>query len=203
MINYFQKQYNYYFYGVLDLTGKKEISSFYYCKNKHIKKIIIGNTIENCGRFSFGFCNNLKEIDFSNSIIKKISYACFCDLNYLKTIYLPENIELLEKYSFSSCKSLKSIHLENVKIIENSAFSGCINLESIFLNGIEKIGNYSFLFCMKLNRIVISDSIQEINNDAFYEHYNEIEITCPDQFYDFFLRKFPNAKINHNDYLIK
>ena len=39
MINYVQKQYNYYFNDILDLTGEIKPESFYYTRDERIKKI--------------------------------------------------------------------------------------------------------------------------------------------------------------------
>ena len=181
IINYFQKQYNYYVHGILDLTGKTKIKEFYYGGNKRIKKLIIGNTVESIGKSGFIDCINLQEIDFTNSIIKEIPEDCFCWCKSIKTIYFSENIKIIKEFVFL-----------------------CNSLESIFLTGVENIDKFAFFYCLKLNRIEISDSIQVIHEEAFNGHYNEIKITCPDQFYDYFLEKFPNAKINQDcEYLIK
>ena len=182
MINYFQKQYNYYFYGILDLTDKKYIEPFYRWNNKNIKKIIIGNTIVNIGYHSFRRCNTVQEIDFSNSIIKKISFGSFSIMPCLKTIYLPENIELIENFSFCWCSSL----------------------ESIYHYGIKRICSQAFLNCNNLKKIFISDELHTISTDAFTENMSkDIEITCPEIFRNTFLNIYPNASINENTYILK
>ena len=180
MINYFQKQYNYYIHGILDLTGKTKIGVFQ--NNKHIKKIIVGNTIKRFEEYSFNECINLEEIDFTNSIIDGIPKDCFSDCVSLETIYLPENIKFIDEFAFYTS-----------------------SLKSIFLNGVEKIDKFAFFFNYSLSRIEISDSIQVIHEDAFNNSLSfKIEIRCPDRFYDYFLEKFPNAKINQDyEYLIK
>jgi hypothetical protein len=63
--------------GTLDLTGIKEINKNDYSNNKKLKKIIIGNTLEEMKNCSFYECTNLEEIDFSNTILKGISEQCF------------------------------------------------------------------------------------------------------------------------------
>ena len=53
----------------LDLNGIKEVNQNYYFQNKKLKKLIIGNTLEELEFSTFYECSNIKEIDFSNTTI--------------------------------------------------------------------------------------------------------------------------------------
>ena len=227
MIHFFDKQYNYYVNGILDLNGKICLEEYqiHLFNMKNIEKLVIGSSITKLDSFYFSKCFNLKEIDFSNSIINKISFGCFVKCLSLKILYLPPNIICIDGFAFFGCLSLETVHQENVKIIENDSFRECISLESIFLENVEiirnnafyectslesillknikKIHNNAFLKCNSLKKIEIGKFIQKIDKNAFDGHENEIEITCPIKFYSYFLKRFPNAKINQNEYLIK
>ena len=160
--------------GTLDLTGIKEINQNDYSNNKKLKKLIIGNTLEEMGEYSFCGCENLEEIDFSNTILKEISKRCF-----------------------QSCLSLKSINLpSSIKSIRDWAFPFCPNLESIILEDVNEIGFEAFSYCYH--------SKDDVNLEKIYifleKSKNEnIKITCPDKYVDYFKKRFPKSEIN-NDY---
>ena len=166
--------------GTLDLTGIKEINiNDYYC-NQKLKKLIIGNTLEKIQEGSFYGCSNLEEIDFSNTILKKISEQCF-----------------------ESCTSLKSIHLpSSIKSIEYDDFRNCDNLESVILDGVNEIGYYAFGYCHNLKEFIFYEDIKNLEkNNIFYEisENQKIKITCPEQHINYFKKRFLKSEIN-NDY---
>ena len=166
--------------GTLDLTGIKEINENSYYGNKKLKKLIIGNTLEKMGNCSFQLCINLEEIDFSNTILKEISYQCFY-----------------------SCTSLKSIHLPmSIKFIGTFSFKNCHNLEYVILNGINEIGFNSFENCDSLKEFVFYEDIENLEEKEFFYGIlvkQQIKITCPDKYIDYFKKRFPESEIN-NDY---
>jgi hypothetical protein len=171
--------------GTLDLTGIKKINDYDYFKNKKLKKLIIGNTIEKIGEYSFFDCLNLEEIDFSNTILKEISYQ-----------------------SFYSCSSLKSIHLpSSIKFIRTFAFGRCDNLESVILDGVNKIGLYAFRCCDNLKEFVFYEDIENFKEKNIFigiQENQKIKITCPEKYIDYFKKQFPESEINNdNQYVLK
>ena len=130
-------------------------------------------------------CSNLEEIDFSNTILKKINFRCF---------------EL--------CKSLKSIHLpSSIKYIEYYAFSNCHNLESVILDGVNKIYKYAFHYCHNLKEFFFYEDIRNLEENNIFNGISEkqkIKITCPDKYVDNFKKRFPESEINNNyEYVLK
>ena len=173
--------------GTLDLTGIKEINKYnYYSNNQKLKKLIIGNTLENIGHSSFYQCTNLEEIDFSNTILKGIDYQCF---------YL--------------CTSLKSINLpSSIKYIDTWSFRYCHNLESVILEGVYGIGYFSFQNCYHLEEFIFYEDIKYLNeiNDIFngISDNQKIKITCPEKNINYFKKLFPESEINNdNQYVLK
>ena len=166
--------------GTLDLTGIKEINGYTYSNKKKIKKLIIGNTLEKIKICSFFGCSNIEEIDFSNTILKEISDECF-----------------------QLCTSLKSINLpSSIKSIGVWAFKNCTNLESVILDGVNKIMFGAFQNCYNLKEFVFYEDIENLEqNNIFYEisEKQQIKITCPNKYVDYFKKLFPESEIN-NDY---
>ena len=170
--------------GTLDLTGIKEINGYNYRHNKKLKKLIIGNTLKVIGCNSFELCTNLEEIDFSNTILKQINYCCFY-----------------------YCISLNSIHLpSSIKSIRMWAFANCTNLESVILEGVNKIRYASFQYCYHLEEFIFYEDIEELKNNIFngISEKKQIKITCPDKYFDYFKKQFPESEINNdNQYVLK
>ena len=94
---------------------------------------------------------------------------------------------------------------KTIKILDLECFAWCDQLESVILHGVERIDSCSFRRCISLKYLFISDEIKEIHKYAFKNIPKEQEITiiCPDQFYNYFKERFPNASINEKDYLLK
>ena len=130
---------------------------------------------------SFFGCDKLQDVDFNGTRITKIPNNCFQSTS-LKSIVLP------------SC----------ITEIGTNSFSLCFELNSIFLLGVKKIGERAFSNCSNLRNIVLSDTIETIHENSFGDNipiYNSnalIEITCPDRFETYFLKRFPNASFVRN-----
>ena len=177
--------------GTLDLTGIKELNenTYTYSHNKKLKKLIIGNTIEEIRKYSFFGCSNLEEIDFSNTILKKISYQCFYFCLSLKSIHLPSSIKSIESRGFSNCHHLKSIILDGVNEISFFAFEDCFSLEEfIFYENIE-------IFIKNLIKKNIFKGIKQ---------KQKIKINCPNKYVNYFKQRFIESEINtDNQYVLK
>jgi hypothetical protein len=171
--------------GTLILTNKTTITDDMIGK---IKKIIIDSSFQerwfkNIFEKGTSSLINLEEVDFSNYTFNE-----------------------MYDYSFRYCNKLKSIELPlTIKILYLCCFQGCEKLESVSLNGVEIIEGFVFAGCISLKYLFISDKIKEIYPNAFNYIPKEQEITiiCPDRFYDYFKRRFPNASINENDFVLK
>ena len=178
--------------GTLDLTGIKEIkNNNYYGNREELKKLIIGNTLEKLKESLFYGCENLEEIDFSNTILKKISFRCFCGCTSLKSIHLPSSIKFIDTWAFHSCSNLESVILDGVNKIRCSSFKNCDNLKEFVFY--EDVGRLE-----KLERLVRYDIFKGIPENQ------EIKITCPDKYIDYFKKRFPESEINNdNQYILK
>ena len=106
------------------------------------------------------FCGwkHLKLIVVPNSV-KKIDPYCFENCIRLEEIEIPGGVEEIPKNCFKNCYNLKSIQIpDSVNFIDGTAFIGCINLNNIFTNDeIKK------LFCKILK--ILEDKKEISSND--------------------------------------
>ena len=133
--------------GTLDLRGIEHIKIYKYMRNKSIKKVIIGSSVQTIGISSFSNCQNLEEIIFEEPCqITKLEYACFSLCSNLRKINLPSSIEEIDRHAFGACP-----------------------LERVILRGPCHIGAE----CFRTNALTylhIADSIQKLDKYAFYQH---------------------------------
>ena len=132
--------------GTLDLRGIDHIKINEYRINYSIKTIIIGSSVQTIGEWAFVGCHNLEEIIFEEPCqITKLTHGCFADCSNLRKIDLPSSIEEIDDNAFIACP-----------------------LERVILRGPCRIEK----FCFHMNDLTylhIADSIQEIDEDAFYQ----------------------------------
>ena len=94
--------------GNVDRSG----AVFYTFENRHIKKIILPDTITSIGEFVFQGADNLEEIN------------------------LPDVLTTIGGYAFNVCKSLKHIDIpESVEQIYPKAFANCTSLTTVTIKG--------------------------------------------------------------------
>ena len=80
--------------------------------------------------------------------IKTIGNSAIKQMKILKDIKLPENLETLGEYAFDGCSALTELTFpQNLKIIEE----------------------YTCTYCSSLKTVHLGESVQEIQNDAFYK----------------------------------
>ncbi len=131
--------------------------------------------------------------------VEKIRYGAFKGRNDITTVVIPDSVVEIGSNSFSECKSLSSVKLSsNLKTLEFGAFYNCDKLTSIMIpKSLEKATSWStgdgpfsdcdnlknvtfeagttriaqnlFGDCKGLEKIEIPDTVQSIENQAFYK----------------------------------
>lgn len=98
--------------------------------------------------------------------VKRISNDAFVGCSKLERVILPQSIEALS--GFRDCRSLTWINIpENVQSIGKNTFSSCWRLENVLIpTSVTKIGESAF-FGTNLKDIYLSESLTEIQTDAF------------------------------------
>ena len=129
------------------------------------------DALETIGDSSFASCQQLKSINFSESLTS-IGQKAFAGCTELSTILIPEKLEEIGQYCFTNCSKLHEINkfpstlhtigsnaFENNKAIEFLNFSNSVNLVNL--------SSSLFLQCSELSKILLPSSIEYIGSFCF------------------------------------
>lgn len=136
--------------AMISLGRERKIGeiAFYDCKKLHT--VIMSDSLESIGQGAFAGCSNLKAL-YLPTKLKKISEALL-SLSGVKKLKLPKNIEEIGKLAFAGTP-IEEISLpKGLKLIGNSAFARCENLKEIYL----------------------PDSVEIVEENAFYGNATKI-----------------------------
>ena len=167
---------------VLDLTGCVEVKDSEFENNDTLEILKIGPTLTKLGVRAFYGCKNLKEIDFSGSILEEIPVYCFAECHTIETLTFPKNIHTIGEYSFHVTANPHE-------------------LKKITIKGAHTIGIFSFHTAIKLESIHISDEIQTINFSPFVfpgqVPKNEVTyVTCSENVGNYFRDVYPTYTVH-------
>ena len=158
--------------------SKIETLAFNNCKN--LKEIVIPDTVNVIGEEAFSNCKNLIKVILPKSL-SKIENETFAYCSSLKKIYIGENINEISPSAFYGCSnSLEKIIVDKnnkyydsnnncnaiIDSVNNSLILGCKNTK--IPNKVICIGENAFAFNKKIKEINISNNIEFIKGNAFY-----------------------------------
>lgn len=157
----------------IDIENTKIIggSAFRNCTN--LRKIKLGNSLQEIGMYAFYQCHLLQTVEIPGSVttlgkclfmnsgiasitipanIKQIPDGAFQDCKYLERITLHDDINDMGAYAFLRCRALEKIKIPTgVKVLKHNMFDGCGSLQYVdFHDGITGIGERAFAYCRKL-----------------------------------------------------
>lgn len=114
--------------------------------------------------------------------LKTITHNAFSDpWNELKTVTIKSPNCVIEEEAFKDCLKLEQVTLD-CKIIGKGVFSGCKQLKKITMsNHVQKIGNDAFWDCGKLKNIKLSKNLKTLGSYAFMGCKGLKTITIPDK----------------------
>ncbi len=154
------------------------ISANAFKNSKHLKRLILSDSVTVIGSSAFEGCAKLEQVD-NTSRVKYLGGKAFFDcanlskvgtFNSLKYIgkeafsntaitsfVLPDNIKYLCKRSFCNCSKLASVTLHNrLKMIGDHCFDGCQELKDIEIpHSVSYVGYSAFQNCISLRKLIV------------------------------------------------
>ena len=91
----------------------------------------IGDEITVIGESAFANCENLKEVQWGNSL-QEIRFQSFL-VTAITTVELPNSVSIIHDFAFNWCGKLHTVKLpENLEIIGIGAFNACESLQEVY-----------------------------------------------------------------------
>ncbi|MBR1687876.1 MAG: leucine-rich repeat domain-containing protein [Prevotella sp.] len=173
--------------------GVKEIGGQAFADCKKLNNVTIPDSVTKLSKWAFYGCSLLQTVIIPKGI-REIEHWSFFKCSSLNSITIPQGVTIIED-AFSECTSLIKICFpDSIESINNSSFNGCSSLQSIqiaennsiytSINGILYSKDKSKLIKapegLKSREIVVPKSVTEIDNSAFRDMVNVVDIKLPD-----------------------
>ncbi len=172
------------------------IDQYAFRNNSNVTEVEIPYTVIDIGKNSFDNCSSLLSITFNleqPSCLKTIHEFAFNNCTELNNVVLPNGLEEIKSYAFYVCRKLSKITVpDTVTKIGEQVFSRAAIMEN-FDNGGEafyigthlirvspnqageftvnagtvSISSEAFLNCSYIEKVILPDSLKEIDFDAF------------------------------------
>ena len=112
-------------------------------------------------------CTTLRELSFSQGVIKRNSFAGCTNLEKLS---IGDGVYAIGEGAFRNCTSLTGVTIgKNVLTIGREAFRGCTALETLVMGDeIETVGAYAFADCGALTSVDLGNSLKNLGDYIFY-----------------------------------
>ena len=138
----------------LSLNNPESITfGFYY---------LFADTLE---KFNASF-TNLKEVEVVSKGVIPDSFFKGCA--NLETINIQGQVDTIKDYAFADCLKLKEINLNYIgKDVPTGCFMNCQSLSQITLLNVENVGTSAFENCRALSHLVLSRTINQLDDYAF------------------------------------
>ncbi len=119
-----------------------------------LEEINVPDTVNEIGRHTFSFNENLKKTDLSGTTVEKIDVMTFANCTSLTEVILPESLLAIELGAFIGCESLAEIELpEGLEEVGQSAFLGTAMMSVRIPESVTNIGYCAFGYDINENTI--------------------------------------------------
>ena len=142
-----------------------------YHGEEEIKDLVIPNSVESIGDYTFDGCIGLKSVTIPNSVTRIGDYA-FYNCGGLTSVSIPNSVTNIGIFAFANC-NLTSVDIPNsVTTVGESAFEGCWNMETMKLpDKLQIIRKSTFSGCNSLKSVTIPTTVEFIYQEAFANCY--------------------------------
>ena len=163
-----EEYYNVYGIDRLVFTGAvKYIGANAFYNFVSLRSIDFGMT-EEIGEKAFYKCENLTTVDFGDAL-KVIGARAFYRCESLTEVKLPKSVNEIGTSAFYRCESVETVDLGGASSIGSYAFYGNYRLRTLLIpESVTFIGKQAFRNCTGLTAVVLSSSIETVEQHAFY-----------------------------------
>ena len=121
------------------------------------------DSLVSIGNNAFYGCTNLNGLNIPSNVTS-IGANAFYNCTSISTIVLPDSISSLDSTAFTDCSNIKSVSLSAtfISLIPKT------NLQEVTITSGQIIPQRAFYNCAQLSKVVLSETISEIGNNAFY-----------------------------------
>ena len=147
--------------------------------NTDLRHVSFPTSIKSVRSNAFQGCSSLQEVKLNNHFTF-MGEGVFRDCTSLQSAVINANLSAVPKLSFYNCSSLTSVSLgENVTEIGYGAFINCTALTE--LSGLDHISvlNEKAFYHTGLERVILSDELTSIPDEAFAECANLSYVELP------------------------
>ena len=172
-------------------------------RGKNLEKVVLPEGLKHIGKYAFGYCDTIKEVNIPDSV-SSIGFNAFHRDLYENDeskwgngiLYIGKNLYKAEddvskvvikdgtlsicQYAFARNNNLKEIIFPvGLQYIDEQAFSSCSNLSKVVLpDGLVRIKESAFVDC-GIKELTIPNTVYQIDDFAFQTCENLKELTIP------------------------
>lgn len=132
-----------------------------------LKSIVIPDSVKTIGNDAFSMCEGLEQLVIGNGV-EKIGCRAFFNCNNITGDVSGAGVKSIGDRAFANCRYVNRFKFLNCKSIGDYAFSSCFYTEVIEVGNIDRIGHHTFFFCRNLENFTITESVQQICQEAFW-----------------------------------
>lgn len=163
-----------------------------YIDGKQITDLVIPETIDSIGDYTFNCWRTITSVTFPKSL-KKIGREAFAECRGLESVTMSESIEKIEAGAFNLCSNLAWVDYPSLEKLFEIEYGGdyaspLSSASLLYINGkkvyditvpesVTSIKDYTFYNSKALESIKITDGVTSIGNFAFYgSSLNNVEL---------------------------